>query len=326
MRVRTLTPRDRPWAAAVLSERWGTTVIVSRGRAHDAAGLPGLVAEVDGRRVGLLTSRDEDTETEVVSLDALTEGVGVGTALLDEAVARARQRGQRRVWLVTSNDNLGAVGFYQRRGFRVAMVHPGAIDVARRRKPSIPLEGHDGIALHDEIELALRLGDPGPTDAVALEAATQSNAAVLANLLQLYFHEFAAERSGVLTEDGTYPRYRYLPDYFSDPQRHAWFVRHRSRLAGFALVRAVDGRHQMAEFFVAPAHRRAGVGTAAALAVFGLYPGHWEVAFDLANTGASAFWPGLIERVSVGTVGWSFEGPPVRSAEQAVLRFSTEAS
>jgi len=326
MRVRALTPQDRPWAADVLTERWGATVIVSRGRIHDASALPGLVAEIDGARVGLLTYRDDSHATEVVTLDALRSGAGVGTALLEEAAALALGRGRHRLWLITSNDNLAAVRFYQRRGFRLAAVHPGAIDVARHAKPSIPPSGRDGIALHDEIELVRRLGEPGRAEGVSLHAAGEEDRVVLANLLQLYTHEFGADRGLGLTEAGTYPPYRYLPAYFADAGRDAWLVRHGGRLAGFALVRAVDGRHQVAEFFVAPAHRRAGVGTAAGLAVLERYPGPWELAFDVANTGAAAFWPPLIERVALGAVDWSFEGPPARSAEQAVLRFSTSTN
>jgi hypothetical protein len=62
------------------------------------------------------------------------------------------------VWLVTTNDNLVALRFYQRRGFRLSALRPGAVDEARRRlKPAIPDAGAFGIPLRDELELELRL-------------------------------------------------------------------------------------------------------------------------------------------------------------------------
>jgi ribosomal protein S18 acetylase RimI-like enzyme len=85
----------------------------------------------------------------------------VGTALFEAVVGRGRAAGCRRIHLVTSNDNLAALRFYQRRGMRIVAVHVGAIDRARNVKPMIPQVGLHGIDLHDELELELRLGSPG---------------------------------------------------------------------------------------------------------------------------------------------------------------------
>jgi hypothetical protein len=55
---------------------------------------------------------------------------------------------------VTTNDNVDALRFYQRRGFRLRAVRPGAVDDARRTlKPEIPAVGEQGIPIRDEIEL-----------------------------------------------------------------------------------------------------------------------------------------------------------------------------
>jgi ribosomal protein S18 acetylase RimI-like enzyme len=138
----------------LLLERWASTSIVSRGSSHDAAALPGFVAEVDGERAGLLIYEETERQVEVVTLDALRESIGVGTALLGAVVGLAGQHRCKRVWLVTTNDNLHALRFYQRRGFRLVAVHAGAVDKARALKPAIPTNGLNGIAIHDEIELA----------------------------------------------------------------------------------------------------------------------------------------------------------------------------
>jgi hypothetical protein len=58
---------------------------------------------------------------------------------------------------VTTNDNLGALRFYQRRGLRLVALHVGAVAESRRLKPSIPEVGHDGIPIRDELELELEL-------------------------------------------------------------------------------------------------------------------------------------------------------------------------
>jgi hypothetical protein len=81
----------------------------------------------------------------------------VGSALLDAAAATARAEGCARLRLITTNDNLDALRFYQRRGFRLVALRPGAVDVARVLKPQIPRTGDFGIAVRDELELEREL-------------------------------------------------------------------------------------------------------------------------------------------------------------------------
>jgi ribosomal protein S18 acetylase RimI-like enzyme len=151
--IRPLAPSDETWVAALLTEHWGGREVVSRGRVWDAAALPGFIAEVAGEPAGLLTYRVEGDQCEVVSLDSLREGLGIGSALLEAAHAVAREAGCRRVWLITTNDNIHAIRFYQRRGYCMAALHKGAIDaVDRPLKPSIPEVGMHGIPIRDEIE------------------------------------------------------------------------------------------------------------------------------------------------------------------------------
>jgi len=74
------------------------------------------------------------------------------------AVKRAAQEtGCRRLWLITTNDNLDALRLYQRRGFTLAAVHPNAAAEARRLKPEIPLIGEYGIPIRDELELEMEI-------------------------------------------------------------------------------------------------------------------------------------------------------------------------
>jgi GNAT superfamily N-acetyltransferase len=157
--VRDSRESDRGSIEAFLLDNWGSTIIVSRGRPIDAGSLRAKVAFRGGALVGLATFDFKNGDCELITLDSAEPGGGIGSSLLAAVTEEARQHNARRLWLTTSNDNLDALRFYQRRGMRLAAVHRDAIDQARRIKPSIPLIGNFGIAVHDEVELELRLDD-----------------------------------------------------------------------------------------------------------------------------------------------------------------------
>jgi GNAT superfamily N-acetyltransferase len=156
--IRAATADDRAWIDRHLTGAWGSATIISRGTAHDASHLPALLAVQGDEIVGLATYHFAGDECELVSLDALRRGQGMGSALLAAVAEQAERRGCHRLWLITTNDNLNAMRFYQRRGMRLVAVHPGAVDQSRRLKPSIPLIGEHGIPIHDELEFELQLG------------------------------------------------------------------------------------------------------------------------------------------------------------------------
>jgi ribosomal protein S18 acetylase RimI-like enzyme len=151
---------DERWATGFFDEHLGGRRQVRRGEVIDvlAPGL-GFVA-VD--RTGALTYRVDGDSIELTAVAAEPRGRGTGTSLVDALVAAARYVGTSRVWVVTTNDNLDALAFYQRRGFRLADIRVGAVDEARRSlKPTIPLVGQHGIEMHDEIELTMLLPEAG---------------------------------------------------------------------------------------------------------------------------------------------------------------------
>jgi GNAT superfamily N-acetyltransferase len=152
LRVRALRDDERSWAAGVVSESWDETV-VSGGREHRPAQLPALVAEADGERAGLATYLIDDGDCELVTLDALTVGGGIGGARVEALADTARAAGCTRLHLVTTNDNLPALRLYQRHGFVLAAVRLDGVEVSRRRKPQIPATGHAGIPIRDELVL-----------------------------------------------------------------------------------------------------------------------------------------------------------------------------
>jgi GNAT superfamily N-acetyltransferase len=147
-----ITDADRDWVSAVLEQHWGSLKVVSRGRLHQADQLPGLILKELGARVGLLTYAASSNECEIVTLDALDIRRGIGTALLSEMVKRASGTSWKRLWLVTTNDNLVAQKFCQRNGWSLVNVHKDAVLESRKIKPEIPLTGINGVPITDELE------------------------------------------------------------------------------------------------------------------------------------------------------------------------------
>jgi ribosomal protein S18 acetylase RimI-like enzyme len=140
----------------MMNEGFGGPLQARRGQLIDVLALPGFVAERNGRPVGLLTYRRDEEECELAFIVSLEPHRGIGTALLAALLREVADCA--RIWLVTTNDNLDALRFYQRRGFVLSTLRPGAVDDSRRSlKPRIAATGSFGIPLRDEIELELGL-------------------------------------------------------------------------------------------------------------------------------------------------------------------------
>lgn len=159
--VRAVTPADADWIRQHVTDRWHAEIVVAHGEVFRPHELPGFIALSDGDAVGLVTYRIDGDGCEIVTIDSTRPGVGIGTTLIDTVRELALRAGCRRLWLLTTNDNLNALGFYQKRGFSLVRVHVGAANEARRLKPSIPLIGFEGIPVRDDIELEMRLEPRG---------------------------------------------------------------------------------------------------------------------------------------------------------------------
>ena len=157
--VRDSTKDDRDWITNLLLDNWVSNIIVTRGITYEADKLPAIIVEVDSLRVGLLTYKIKNGELEIITMNALEKHQGVGTALLNEVEKIARQNGCERIWLITTNDNIDALRFYQRRGFEMVAVYRYAIEESRKLKPQLPFVGKHGIPIRDEIEMELILNE-----------------------------------------------------------------------------------------------------------------------------------------------------------------------
>jgi len=134
-----------------------------------------------------------------------------------------------------------------------------------------------------------------PSVHIEVVAATPEQEPILANLLELYAHDFSEFRDFDLGTDGRFG-YGRLSLYWSDPDRHPFLVKIDGKLAGFAFVKrgsevsASKTVWDMAEFFVTRRYRRQGLGTQITHELWRRFPGLWEVRVMQSNVPAYHFW------------------------------------
>jgi predicted acetyltransferase len=144
---------------------------------------------------------------------------------------------------------------------------------------------------------------------VEIVPATVDQEPILANLLELYVHDFSEFVELELGPDGRFG-YQSLPLYWKEAGRHPFLIKASGTLAGFALVHEGPGTSgndrvwDMAEFFIIRGRRRLGIGMKAAYGVWRRFPGKWEIRVREQNRGAKEFWAGAIA---------DFTGRPVPS-------------
>lgn len=158
MEYRTVTAQNRSDINAFIGGHWYGTEMIVHGEVVDMTALSGIAAYDGEALTGLITYRIEAGECEIMSLDSDREGAGIGTALIDQVIRIAGECHCQLVKVTTTNDNIHAIRFYQRRGFDMARIYRNAVTEARRIKPSIPLTGYDGIPIRHEIEFERGVG------------------------------------------------------------------------------------------------------------------------------------------------------------------------
>ncbi|MBI2596151.1 GNAT family N-acetyltransferase [Candidatus Daviesbacteria bacterium] len=157
IKISEIKETDKEWIADLLTNQWGSTYIVSRGKMRDASALKGFIATDNSKPSGLITYNIEGDECEIVTLNSFLEKKGIGSRLIKSVKKIVKNHKCKRIWLIETNDNTKALHFYQRRGFHLVTVYPNALEQSRKLKPEIPLVGIDNIPLRDEIELEILL-------------------------------------------------------------------------------------------------------------------------------------------------------------------------
>ena len=157
MKIEKIDNQNRIFINDFIEEQWHTTKMIIRGSEIDMTTVEGLVVLEDDKIIGLITYMFYDDVMEILSLDSLREKQGMGTGLVKKVISIAEESNCKKIVLVTTNDNINALRFYQKRGFDMAHLYRNAVEDSRKMKPQIPLIGENDIPLRHEIEFEMML-------------------------------------------------------------------------------------------------------------------------------------------------------------------------
>lgn len=138
-------------------DNWFSTDMSIRGEIIDGTKLDGFLLQEENTVIGLVTYTFFGDICEIVSLDSKRENIGIGSALLKEIEKIAIDNNCKKMRLITTNDNIRALQFYQKRGYCLTKLYPNAMEEVRKVKPNVPELGDNDIPLRDEIELEKQL-------------------------------------------------------------------------------------------------------------------------------------------------------------------------
>ena len=144
-------------AVSDIIKGWGSDILVSRGKIHRAEDLDGILVYDEKKIVGLGPYHNENNDCEIVLLETFIRNKGIGSQLIERIKEIAKTKNCKRIWIITSNDNIDAIKFYQRKGFRISKIYNNAMEESRKLKPEIPYIGNYEIPIRDEIEFEMRI-------------------------------------------------------------------------------------------------------------------------------------------------------------------------
>jgi GNAT superfamily N-acetyltransferase len=144
-------------AVSEIIRGWGSDILVSRGKIYRAEDLDGILVYDNKKIVGLGLYDIKNYSCEIVLLETFVQNKGIGTRIIERIKEIAKTKNCERIWLITSNDNIDAIKFYQKKGFRIVNIYINAMEESRKIKPEIPYIGNYEIPIRDEIEFELKM-------------------------------------------------------------------------------------------------------------------------------------------------------------------------
>jgi len=153
LKTRSYAPSDAQWLEELMSKDWGGLPLVIRGKKYYPPQLDGIIAENGEGVAGFLFFDVRENDCEIIVFEVFDKFKGTGTILLDKLKGIAKERRCSRIYLMTTNDNLDALRFYQKRGFHICGVHIDSVKISRKIKPAIGMVGDYDIPVRDEIDL-----------------------------------------------------------------------------------------------------------------------------------------------------------------------------
>jgi len=137
-------------------KNWGSDILVTKGKIYKAEDLDGVLVYENEKIIGLGLYYIKDNECEIVLLETFIQNKGIGTKIINKIKEIAKTKKCKRILLITSNENINALRFYQKRGFHFSKIYINAMEKSRKIKPEIPKE-ENGIEIRDEIEFEMRI-------------------------------------------------------------------------------------------------------------------------------------------------------------------------
>jgi len=150
--LRPVEEKDREKIRQFIRQFWGSEKMVSRGHIHYPAEQPGFLMEKGEEVVGLVSYQKRGPEIELTLIDSRERSQGLGTRLMAAVIAEAQRQNCSRLWLVTTNDNIRAIHFFQKRQFDLVKLHYDSMKISRKLKPGIPERGFANIPIRHELE------------------------------------------------------------------------------------------------------------------------------------------------------------------------------
>ena len=155
--IKELEQKYRNQVYKFMKNEWGDLTIISLGKIYYAEKLNGFVALNQEKVVGFVLYHVENNECEIIALYSDIENNGIGTALIKTMKDFAVKNNFKRLFLITTNDNVRAISFYQKNEFSIATIHVDTIKNSRKLKPQIPLYADNGLPIRDELEFEFKL-------------------------------------------------------------------------------------------------------------------------------------------------------------------------
>jgi GNAT superfamily N-acetyltransferase len=134
----------------------GSDILVTRGKIYRAEDLDGILVYDNRKIIGLGLYYIKNNECEIVLLETFVQNKGIGTQIIEKIKEIAKTENCKRIWLITTNENINALRFYQKRGFHFSNIYINALEESRKINPGIPKE-ENGIEIRDEIEFEMEI-------------------------------------------------------------------------------------------------------------------------------------------------------------------------
>ena len=155
--IKKIDKSNRQKVLEIIVQEWYSTKVVAKGKIYDTKLLHGFVVEHRNKILGIITCHIQMDKYQICTLNSLDENKSIGTSLVNRAVKDAKAKKCTCVWLITTNDNINAIRFYQKRGFELKALHNNAIEKSRKLKPEIPLTGFYDIPIVHELEFERKI-------------------------------------------------------------------------------------------------------------------------------------------------------------------------